>query len=57
MRRKRTLHTSVVRLDVSRLDFAVFNNEGVPLGAILSEDCGALKGEVKVLGELAGGVT
>ena len=57
MRRKRTLHTSVVRLDVSRLDFAIFNNEGVPLGAILSEDCGALKGEVKVLGELAGRVT
>lgn len=41
---------------MSRLDFPVFNDQGVTLGAILTEDCGTLKGEVKVLGEFARGI-
>lgn len=53
---KRTVHTGVVGLDVGRLDFAVFNDKGVTLGAVLTKDCGALEGEVKVLGELARGI-
>ena len=50
----RTVHTSVVRLDVSRLYFAILNDQGITLATVIAKDCGAIEGEVEVLGELAG---
>lgn len=51
---KHTIHTSVVWLNMSGLDLSVLDDQGVTLGTILTEDCGALEGELEILGELAG---
>ena len=34
----RNVHSSVIWLDMSLLDFSVFNNQGVALAAVVSED-------------------
>ena len=34
-----------------RLDFAIFDNQGVTFRAIIAEDGSAVKGEVEIFGE------
>lgn len=46
-----TVNRGVVRLDVSRLDLAIFNDEGVALATVVAEDRRAIEGEVEILGE------
>ena len=53
----RTVHSSIVRLHVSALDLPVFDYQGITLATIVPEDCGTLKSEVEVFGELTGWVT
>lgn len=43
----RTVQACVVGFDVGLFDGAVFNDQGVTLGAIASEDGGAVKGEIQ----------
>lgn len=52
-----TVSAGVVRLNMSRLDLAVLNHEGITLAAVVSEDGLGIKFEVQGPGELAGGVT
>lgn len=53
----RTVHSSIVRLHVSALDFPVFDHQGITLATVVSEDCGTLESELEVFGELTGWVT
>lgn len=52
----RTVHASVVRLDVRFLHFPILRDQGVALGPIIAEDGGGVEGQVEFLGEFAGGV-
>lgn len=52
----RTVETGVVGLHESLLNLAVLDQQGVALAAVVSEDGGAIEGDIERLGELAGGV-
>lgn len=52
----RTVETGVVGLHESLLNLAVLDQQGVALAAVVSEDGGAIEGNIERLGELAGGV-
>jgi len=47
-----TLQASVVRFYMGFLDSAVFSNQCISLGAVATEDCSAVEGEIEGLGEL-----
>lgn len=51
-----TLGANVVGLDVSLLNLAVFDDEGVTLAAVVAKDGFAVKIDLERLGKLAGGV-
>ena len=46
-----TVHTSVIRLDMSTLDFTILNHKSITLGAVLTKDGGAIEREVELFGE------
>lgn len=50
------VETGVVGLHESLLNLAVLDQQGVALAAVVSEDGGAIEGDIERLGELAGGV-
>lgn len=52
----RTIHTGVIRFDVSLGDTASLDHKSVPLTAISAEDGGSVEGEVQGGGELGGRV-
>jgi hypothetical protein len=52
----RDTHASVVRLDVSLLDLAIFNDQSVTLAAVITEDGRGVKVKVESLCEGAVGV-
>lgn len=48
-----TIDSSIVRLHVGALDFAILNHQCVTLATILTEDSSTIERKVEVLGELA----
>lgn len=57
MRDLLTVNTRVIGLDKGLLDLAILHQQSIPLAAVVAEDGGAVKAQVKSLGELAGWVT
>ena len=51
-----TTHASVVGLNVSLLDLAVLDDQGVALAAVVAENGSGIEVEIESLGELAVGV-
>ena len=56
VRVSRTIHSGVIRLDVSLGDTATLDHKSVPLTAISAEDGGSVEGKVQGGGELGGRV-
>lgn len=52
----RLVDAGVVRLFVDGLDLSILSHDSVTLRSVLTEDSGGVEEEVKLLGELAGGV-
>lgn len=50
--RSHTVQASVIGLDVRFLHFTVLNDQCISLGAVPTEDRGAIEGKVKSFGEL-----
>jgi hypothetical protein len=48
---RHTIQSSVVWLNVRRLNSTILDNKGVTLGTVAAEDGRAIEGEVKALGE------
>lgn len=51
-----TIHPSVVRFDINLLHLTVLRDQRVALAALVTEDGGAIEGQIECLGELARGV-
>ena len=52
-----TINASVIRLDVSFFHFAILDDQGVALGAVVPKDRSGIECQVKVFGELAGRIS